>query len=111
MTSISYPPKNSVITFREPHFRREFSVNITKYYIRACITLGATEVGENGIALPEQQIRVVKQQQKDIMDYLLKVDQKLTNAVVRCDSYARFTVLAHSLQDDFFDLVKETKDV
>ena len=108
--SILYPPKNSVITFREPNYRREFSGhNSTRYYIKARITLGATEVCENGIALPEQEIRVSAQQQKDIMEYLLQADLKLTNAVVKCDSQGRWTVLVHSPQEDFFDLVKEEK--
>ena len=93
------PPKNCEITFREPFFRKEFSGhNSVKYYIRASI--------DNN---PEQEIRITYSQQKKIIDYILHTDLKLTNAVVKCDSYNRFTVLVHSPQEDFFDLVKEEK--
>ena len=63
----------------------------------------------NEIPLPEQEIRIAKQQQKDVIDYLLKTDLKLTNAVVRADSQGRWVVIKHSPQEDFFDLVKEEK--
>lgn len=96
MTSIPYPPKNSIIVFREPFYRKEFSGHrALKYYIRVSVNNR------------ESEIRVSSKQQKDVMDYLVQVDKKLTNAVVRCDSYARFTVIQHSPQDDFFDIVKE----
>ena len=63
----------------------------------------------NEIPLPEQEIRIVKQQQKDVIDYLLKTDLKLTNAIVRSDSQGRWVVMRHSPQEDFFDLLKEEK--
>ena len=95
-TIIPYPQKNSTITFREPCFRKEWTANKVKYYIKASID-----------GLPEREIRIVAQQQKNTMDYLLQVDKKLINAVVKCDSYSKFTVLQHSPQKDFFDMVKE----
>ena len=98
MTSIPYPPKNSIITFREPYFRKEWTANKVKYYIRASL---------NG--LPEREIRIVAKQQKNTMDYLLQVDKKLTNAIIKCDSYSKFIVLQHSPQIDFLDMVKEKK--
>ncbi len=92
MTSIPYPPRNSIIVFRESFPRKEYSGHSAlKYYIKASV---------NGNH--ESEIRVSSKQQKDVIDYLIQVDLKLTNAVVRCDSYARFTVLKHS-QDDFLD--------
>ena len=96
--SIPYPPKNSTIVFREPFPRKEWSSNQLKYYIKVSID-----------DLPEQEIRIVKRQQRECMDYLIQVDLKLTNAVVDCDSQGRFTVLQHSPQTSFFDLVKEGK--
>lgn len=89
MTGIPYPPKNSIITFREPLPRKEFSGRSIKYYIRANIAL-------SDIGLPEQEIRIVAKQQLDTIDALIKTDLKLTNAVVRCDNYSRFIVLQHS---------------
>ena len=90
MSGIPYPPKNCEIIFREPFFRREWSVNQVKYYIKASI---------NG--LPEQEIRIARRQQMDILDYLIKVDLKLTGAIVRCDALGRFTVIRHSPASDF----------
>ena len=107
--TVSYPPKNSIITFREPFPRIErYSVDrngikfidphSTKYYIKVSID-----------DQPEKEIRIDRQQQLDVIDYLISVDEKLTSAEVRCDSQGRFVVLQHSPQEDFFDLVKEEK--
>jgi len=107
--SIPYPSKNSVVTFRQPFPRIErYSLDrngikftdphSTKYYIRVSID-----------GLPEKETRIDKQQQMDVIDYLILVDKKLTNAVVRCDSQGRFTVLQHSPATDFFYLVDDKK--
>ena len=97
--SIIYPPKNSVIVFREPFFRREFSGQRVRYYIRAIV---------NG--MPEKEIRVVSAQQKGVMDELLRKDLKLTNAVVMNTRLGVFKVISSSPQRDFFKIVKEEKE-
>jgi len=99
MTSIPFPPKNSLITFREPFPGREWNGFKMRYYIKASVD------GE-----PESEMRVAARQQMELMDYILQVDLKLTNAVVRCDALGRFTALVHSPQEDFFDLVKEVEN-
>ena len=102
------PPKNSRITFTEPFYRREFSGNKLTYYIEASIEDTSTpEIVERKVVLPEQELRIVSQEQQELMDYILLVDRKLLNAIVRCDALGRFTCLRHSPQEDFFDLVKE----
>ena len=93
MTSIPYPPKNSLITFREPFYSKEWNGYKMRYYIKASVDGG-----------PESEMRVAARQQMELMDYILQVDLKLTNAVVDCDSQGRFTVLQHSPQGDFFDI-------
>jgi len=90
------PPRDSVITFREPFFRREFSGQRVRYYIRAIV---------NG--MPEREIKIAGKQQKEVMDELLKKDLKLTNAVVRNDRFGVFRIVQHSPQKDFFKIVKE----
>ena len=97
--SIIYPPKNSTIIFKEPFFRKELSGRQVKYYIKAVVD-----------DMPEQEIRVTREQQRETMDYLLKSDMKLTNAVVGCDNMCQFKVVLHSPQKDFFGLVKEEKN-
>lgn len=97
MTTI-YPPKNSIIVFREPFPRKEWSIDRVKYYIRTCITL------QSGIELPEREIRIAAKQQMAVVDCLLKTDLKLTNAIVKNDKYKRFTIIQHSPQKDFFGL-------
>lgn len=93
MTGAIYPPKNSVITFREPFYRKEFSGHsATKYYIKASI---------NGA--PEIEIRITKEQQRDVMDYLIKSDLKLTNTVVRNDAQKRFVILQHARRQIFLN--------
>jgi len=84
------PPKNCEITFREPFPR---VVNM-KLHIRAIID-----------ETPEREIKIETEQQSDILAYLIRVDKKLTNAIVRADSMGRWAVLQHSPALDFFDLV------
>jgi len=98
MPSIPYPPKNSLITFREPFPGKEWNGFKIRYYIKVSVDDG-----------PESEMRVAARQQMELMDYILQVDLKLTGATVRCDALGRFTVLQHSPQEDFFDLVKEEK--
>ena len=93
-TGVPYPLKNSTIVLREPFPKREWTGSQLKYYIRATVN-----------DTPEQEIRIVKKQQIEIMDYLILVDKKLTNAIIRCDSYGRFVVERHSPASDFFYLV------
>ena len=78
---VSYPPKGCEITFREPFPQ----VHIHTYDIKASID-----------DEPETLIRLELPQQKEIIDYLLLVDLKLTGAKIRCDSMDRFVVLKHS---------------
>jgi len=87
---LPYPEKNSVILFREPFPRKDGD----KYIVKACVDSGH-----------EQDIRMDMKQQKDMVDYIVKVDLKLTNAVVRCDAEGRFVLEKHSPQSDFFDKV------
>jgi len=56
--------------------------------------------------MPESDLEIEQDDQKEIVDYILEVDRKLTSAVVRCDSQKRFVVLQHSPQSDFFDMVE-----
>ena len=94
MAGIPYPPRNSIITFREPFPRK----NENKYYIKVAVD-----------EMPEMEIRIDSKQQKDVMDYLILVDKKLTNAVVRNDNQGRFVVEKHSPASDFFYLIDNDK--
>jgi len=89
------PPKDSTIIFREPYPMKRFSGHTVKYYIRVSIDGGK-----------ECEVCIRNQKQQDLIDYLIKVDLKLTSAVVRNDTYGRFTVLRHSPQIDFFEVVE-----
>ena len=91
---MSTPYPNCTITFQEPFPRIEFSPQ-KKYYVRACID-----------QMPEQEIRIDKKQQLNTIDFLIRADKKLLNAIVQCDSEGNFAILKHSPQDDFFDLVE-----
>ena len=100
MSGIMYPPRNSEISFLEPYPRKELSGQTIKYYIKVEI---------NGAHI--QEIRIIRNQNKEIMDSLIRTDKKLTGAIVKCDSHCRFLVLRHSPQTDFFEILKEEKNV
>ena len=91
-----FPPKNSILTFREPFLKTVPGESVK--CILACVDD------------TERLVKIEEEQQLDIIDYLLLTDKKLTNAVVDCDSQGRFTVLRHSPQEDFFDLVRRKND-
>ena len=93
---IPYPPRKSTIVFMEPYPRREWNGHSMTYYIKASINDNL-----------EQEIRISAKQQGEIMEHLIRVDRKLTGAIVKSDSNGRWIVLRHSPQSDFFDLVKE----
>ena len=93
-----YPKKNTIITFLEPYPRRGTYGSRTTYYIKASV---------NG--LPEQETRISSRQQRETIDYLLKVDQTVLNAVVRVNENMFFSILEHSPQGNFFDLLEEEK--
>jgi len=90
-----FPPKNSILTFREPFLKTVPGESVK--CILACVDD------------TERLVKIEEEQHLDIIDYLLLTDKKLTNAVVRCDSQCRWVVLQHSPASDFFDLVKEEK--
>ena len=91
-----YPPRNSVIVFREPFPCKEYyDGRVRKYHIKATVD-----------DLPEQEIRIAAHQQRHIMDQLVEEDGKLTNAVVWNSSIGEFHIVEHSPQLDFFSLVE-----
>lgn len=91
--SILYPPENCIITFREPFPRKEFSPDKI-YYIRARID-----------SMPEMEIRIVKEQQMEVMDELIAQDKKLTCARVACID-GEFIVVSRSPQSDFLEMIR-----
>ena len=92
MAGVPYPMHNSLITFREPFPRVEYSP-YKKLYIRAEV---------NGV---EQEIRIDSNQQVKVIRELIRQDGKLLNAKVRCVN-GKFEIFAHSPQSDFFELVR-----
>ena len=92
---MSLPPRNCTLTLREP-FLRDIG---GKFYLRACID-----------GSPEREVQIKERQQLDVLEYLILVDKKLTNAVIRSDSQGRWVVLKHSPAADFFNLVDDRKE-
>ena len=75
-------PRNCELTFREPFYRIERSPHGVRYHIKASV---------NG--LPEQEIRISKKQQLDVIDSLIGNDKKLLNAVVEVDESGAFSII------------------
>ncbi len=103
MSGTPYPKKGSVITFREPFPQVEVTNRNGNpmspkrvYYIKAIVD-----------DHPERKIRMDAVQQMRIVDYLIRVDKKLTNAVVEVNGWGDFVIKSHSPQEDFFNLTKE----
>lgn len=98
MTSVPYPKEGQTITFLEPFPRKDFDWGYKVcYYIRVNILY------ESGRVKNDTLIRIKKKQQISILDWLLKQDKKLTQAVVKCMPGKTFMPISRSYQTDFFD--------
>ena len=97
--SIPYPSLNCVIVFREPFPRVDMYEGKKWYYVRAIID-----------DQPECQIRFNKLSQLRFIDNEIIIHKKILNAVIKCIN-GEFTIVSHSPQVDFFDMVskKEAK--
>ncbi len=104
MSAVPYPKEGQKITFLEPFPRKEHDwVQSVVYYIRANISY------ESGKTINNILIRIKKKQQIKILEWLLKEDNKLTCATVKCMPDKTFMIIQRSTQKDFFDKVSYSK--
>ena len=78
-----------IIVFREPFPVKDNNA----YYINAIVNYK-----------PEKNIRINDTRIQKIMDFLVKHDKKLTNAILFIHD-KHYTILKHSPQSDFFDMI------
>ncbi len=100
-TSVPYPQEGQKITFLDPFPRTEYNWDHKRcLYIRVSISC-------RKVLYKDMMIRIKKVQQLEVLDWLLLVDKKLTQSVVKCMPDKTFMLISRNPQTDFFDKVKQ----